>query len=1267
MEEAEHKEKLAKHRRRIVKIALFSFLGLWAFVIILMQIILTPKVLTGIVNKAAAQYVNGDVNFGKISGSMLKSFPNLNVTIDDFSLTYPHGRFTSYDSLGTKGRLLALGRGASKDTLASFNKLSVSVNYISIIFGRIHIPNAALDKPRIFAHYYDSTAANWNIFKIAKDTTKVEKKSSGMPNIILNKISLTGRPLIVFTDQQDTISGLMKLRKMLFNGKVKTANLKKNKISFTLDSMMLAARLPADTVAVFLNRFKIKDKLNKKMSFSAQANTFLGLSSFGRMEIPIEMSGKLFFPKERRHSAVALEDFKAQIATIPIEGKGEAIFYGDSTFIKANAAIKDCSVNDLIKYFAKNFYPDAKKIKTDATINFTARCNGYYNSQKKTLPNLRAELNIPESRLAYKGFTKNGIIKLSANAKNGSKGTLNAIIDQLVFKFNGINFNAKAQAMSLLGEDPIYGIDAKASASLDSLIKMMSNNKGYHAHGKIAANLKGNIKQSQLSLYNFGKAKLEGSVKSDVISFDSQPDTIFAYINKADIRLTSMSFDKNNHATGKKSDDLSVLASIDSLNLKYKKDIFVRGRKLAFTGKNPITGHVQEGHVENPVIGKLTAERLGMKGADSLLVGVRNTNNTFTLAQEHHARYHLPVLSFTSENGGLFVRQGVNRIGLKDAGFSATAKMHTAVQNQKRKHFLDSLHRVYPGVPRDSLFRTEMRHRMATHRMPDFLSEEDFRKQDINIRLGDEMAKYIREWDIAGKLNVPQGIVVTPYFPLRNKLSNVKGTFTNDKITLNNFTFKPGESDVSASGTLSGLKRALTSMGLLKLDLKIRSNRLNANELLEAYQRGSKFIAANAIKLNENMSDEEYMKTVAQTASKDTTLTYSLIVVPANLIANVSLQCNEVDYSDLKISWLAADLAMKERCAQITNTIATSNMGDIYFEGFYSTKTKKDIRAGFDLNMDDITADKVIQLFPSVDSIIPMLKSFKGNLDCEMAATTDLDTNMNFITPTIKGVMQIGGKKLSLDETGGIKKLARLLLFKNKDTGYIDDMSVNGLIDNNTMEIFPFVLKMDRYTLAMSGKQNFDQTFKYHISVLKSPIPFRFGINVFGSFDNWKYRLTRARYKNTNVPVFTQQLDTVRRNLVYSIHNIFERGVELAMKENASAKNMIERQKTSIGYNPDAPVDTLSAKEKHQMDSLSYAYEHPVDSSLNAAINSMESTPNQNVVTPDNDEAVNTKLQAAFDKQMDKKEAVENKKEMRKEAAAERKQRAAERKSKKSK
>ena len=93
------------------------------------------------------------------------------------------------------------------------------------------------------------------------------------------------------------------------------------------------------------------------------------------------------------------------------------------------------------------------------------------------------------------------------------------------------------------------------------------------------------------------------------------------------------------------------------------------------------------------------------------------------------------------------------------------------------------------------------------------------------------------------------------------------------------------------------------------------------------------------------------------------------MVVPANLIANVSLQANEVNYSDLNVTWLAADMTMKERCIQLTNTLATSNMGDIFFEGFYSTKSKQDIKAGFDLNLSDITADKVVQLFPAVDSI----------------------------------------------------------------------------------------------------------------------------------------------------------------------------------------------------------------------------------------------------------------------------------------------------------
>ena len=53
---------------------------------------------------------------------------------------------------------------------------------------------------------------------------------------------------------------------------------------------------------------------------------------------------------------------------------------------------------------------------------------------------------------------------------------------------------------------------------------------------------------------------------------------------------------------------------------------------------------------------------------------------------------------------------------------------------------------------------------------------------------------------------------------------------------------------------------------------------------------------------------------------------------------------------------------MKERCVQITETEAVSNMGDISFEGFYATRSKKDIKAGFSFNFKDITAEKVIMI-----------------------------------------------------------------------------------------------------------------------------------------------------------------------------------------------------------------------------------------------------------------------------------------------------------------
>ena len=301
-------------------------------------------------------------------------------------------------------------------------------------------------------------------------------------------------------------------------------------------------------------------------------------------------------------------------------------------------------------------------------------------------------------------------------------------------------------------------------------------------------------------------------------------------------------------------------------------------------------------------------------------------------------------------------------------------------------------------------------------------------------------------------------------------------------------------------------------------------------------------------------SDEAVESAIGEAQLPDSAAS-KLLVIPSNLQVDFSLEAGGIRYDSLLVSWAAADVAMRDRTLQVTNALAASNMGDIYFEGFYSTRSQEDIKAGFDLNLVDITAEKVITLFPAVDTLMPLLTTFAGDLDCELAVTTKLDTCMRVVLPTLDGVMKISGKDLGLNQSPQLTKITKLLLFRDKGKAKIDNMSVTGIVQNNVLEIFPFVLSVDRYLLAASGTQHLSNAFDYHLSVIKSPLILKFGVNVWGpDFDHIHYGLGRARYRSANVPAYTKQLDAVQYNLLASIHNIFELGVEKAMQENRTGQ-----------------------------------------------------------------------------------------------------------------
>ena len=1164
-------------KRTILKIAAWVT-GIFAVLILAVQLVLSSSLLTGLINKYGDQFIDGDINFGKAQVSLLKRFPKVTMTLEDFSITYPAERFDSLEKAGVQGHMLYHGCSDTADTLASFKEFSASIRLLPLLKGEIHIPHISMVKPRIFAHSYDEQNANWNIFKSTGTEEEEDTTSTAMPGISLGHISFSEHPHIVYTDSKDTVFAMIDLAKLTFDGKLHTEKMTKAKIGLHMDSLFVAGRLGRDTVAMGLDRLRIHEHKGH-MDFSADAKAFLATRAFGRMRVPISMEGAISFPEDTV-TAISLHNFNANIATIPFHADADVRLHEGRTGVQAKVQIDGCDVQTILTEYLAGFIPEAKLVDTDAKISMTADIDGFYDHETGALPNISAALTVPDAGVKYKPFPHDVRLGLKAQARTDASGKINVEIDRAMVNTVGMHLLASAGAQDLLSDDPMLEIDAEATASLDSLQTFLPDTLDIHASGNLAAKIEGKARLSHLDIYNFSRADLDGFMNLKDISIVMPSDTISVAIDSVGITLGPEEITSRRDPS-RKFRLLALNGYISSVDAQYGT-MTADGSDIRLSAKNSIP----EGDDTTKVsrfAGSVSAGKLALKDASGTSVNMDQTTNSFHMLPKR-GQPTVPMLTFSSTNKRITLITSANRAILTDSKIRASAAMNTLERKARREAFMDSLARAYPTVPKDSLFRHMMKER-GTREVPEWMQEEDFRKSDIDIRLDEAMAKYFREWDLNGSIDVRTGIVMTPYFPLRNIIRGFEVGFDNNEIRIDSMKFVSGESEIAAKGKLSGLRRALLGRGVMHLDVDITSGGMNANELLRAYNAGSSFNPED-MKDMEGASNSEFFKMV----TTDTTAVseeIQLIVVPANLTANISVNASDIIYSDLDISSLTAELVMKERCVQITNTIAKTNMGEMSFDAFYSTRTKKDLKAGFSLGLKDITAERVIALMPSTDTLMPLLKSFKGLLNCQMACTAQIDTNMNIITPSINGVMRIEGDDLSISDNELFRTLARKLLFKNKKEGKIDHMTVEGLIKDNVVEVFPFVLKVDRYTLAMSGLQNLDMSFKYHVSVLKSPFLIRLGIDLYGpDFENFKFRIGKAKYKTTKIPVFTAVIDDARINLLSSIKGIFEKGVEAAISENEQ-QAAINEHKQNIGYvnAVDMQLEELTASEQAQVES----------------------------------------------------------------------------------
>ena len=1077
----------------------------------------------------ASEYLDCDLSIGSMQVSIFKGFPDLRLELGNLALTYPHGKYV--DAACPHSGHMA----EATDTLASVERLELKLRMTALLRGRIRLPLISVGGIRLNAVKLDSSSANWNIFRSVESDTE-----SGMPNIIIDRLALVDGAAVGYVSLEDGLRSSVALEELSFEGHLKLSDPYRIRGRLNVRGLEIDGETARDELHAIFGELRA-DCRNRSYRLNAESDITLNSKDLGSMQLPFALRTDLTLPEDGL-TRLELNSLEAKAGAFEFLGNGDFVFLSDSTRVRAEVSIDSCPLGDVVHSIPSGILPELRNFDTDAKADLTLLADGWYIPEKQSLPELIAELVIPRSHIQWEGLEDEGTASLDLEAMTDSNGKLSLDLRSLTARMAGIGLEMSGEAEDLLCEDPLLYIDLESDISLDRLGELLP--EGMSARGNLLAAVSGYAFLSDLDPYNFGRADLQGFLMSDRIGFSDGSDELSLLFDNAQIDLAKVGSDSLLGA-----ELLGLKGTVDSIYASLGNKAFVKGSDLELSLQNA-PGHIETiyGQEHHPLAGRLGAREIEMEGEDSLLVRMVSTDNSFRFSNLDAGGNTRPVLAVESLTGSISLSQGLNKAILNSLKFNAS----TAKRAQRER----------PQGARRS-------------RRDSSRTEDDFSMDELNLSISDNVAAYFREWNFSGELGLSEGLVQTPYFPIRNKISGLGGRFSDREVSLDSLTLLIGSSDLSARGRIDGIRPAVLRRGVLGLDLSVTSGRIDTDELMEAYTAGVRYASAKPVQ-DDSLS--------AAYADGDS-LSNALIVIPSNINASIKLEGNEIDYSNLKIDWFESDIAMKNRTLQITNTVATSNMGDIYLEGFYSTRSRKDISAGFDLNMASITADKVIALFPGVNEIMPMLSSFKGTLDCEVAATSQLDTNMSFILPSINGVLNIKGTDLSMEDNEALDKLAKVLMFKERKMGRIEDMSVQGIISDNMLEVFPFVMKVDRYTLAMNGLQNFDQSFQYHVSVLRSPIPFRFGINLSGNFDDWKYRIGKAKYKNVNVPVFTAELKDMQMNLVSAIHDIFSRGVAAAVKGNSEAMEAIDGRKTALGYDSSADAGDMDPEDRKMFDS----------------------------------------------------------------------------------
>lgn len=1053
--------------------------------------VLSPEQLTPIIERVASKSLNADVRLGRAELTFWSSFPKIKVEIDGLDIVS-----RSLSGLPEHERAAL---PADADSVLSVAHFTGGVNLVHALAGKFTVYDVELNGPRLNLIQVNDTVSNFNIFpSSAPDTT-----STPLPEITVNRFAITDARPFRYRSLADSVDVTVNLRTISLQGN--------DAPQYRLEMQTRIETPLLDDVSYETMRFSLDGRINWSAREPSQFNI-----------------DDLHFVLEN--------DVDMTLST-------SVDIAENLTFNRLDMALRNIRPANLVEHLPKGLRDGFRTLDTDMSADISARLlRPFVITDSITVPWVEATVSIPDCRFSFETIDFRRLsaeIKAEVNGDDINRSTVT--VEKLTLNGNAINADLSATVTSLL-DNPVLKGKFYGSVDFNRLPLIIKRRLGGKLTGHLDADTKFNLRLSDFSPRDFHKANIDGEINLRDLRYTSTDTLTRLYSHHARLAFgTDMTFRSDDHRVD------SLLMVKINVDTAYMWDAGIETRikslRAGFGASNVVSS--SDTTQINPFGGAVhLADFFCYSADDSVRVRMRDIGGFASLLR-YKGEARVPLLALRLSAGRMRLAQPAYMTSLTGAKLDVTAHLRPRRRTRSRgagnvEAGREALRALSAS---DSLGQT-LRGRLL-RLTAEQLDSAGVEVMDFNV--DNSIRSLLRRWNLHGTMQATKGSLRLPRMRLRNNFTDLDLNFNTDSVELRSLNYRFGHSDFRVQGLVSNIRQALSTRrpGPVKVDFDIESDSINVNEIVRilAGAGGEASSGADAA-----LADEWAREELAEIENADS-LPDSItgpILIPVNIDATLDVHARKVIYSDLLLDDFAGRLLIYHGMVNLHNLSANTEVGNLNVSALYSAPTADKINFGMAMDLHNFHIARLPQVVPAIDSIVPMMHYLSGVVNAQIAVTSDITPDMYFDIPTLKAAMQFSGDSLVVFDNNTFRSLSKWLMFKDKKRNMIDHLNIEMTVSDGILNLYPFIVNIDRYKLGVMGYNDLDFNLNYHIAVLKSPIPFKFGINIKGTPAHTKIRLGGAKFKEKMVAQRDSIAANTRISLLSEINGAFRRGLRAA-------------------------------------------------------------------------------------------------------------------------